>query len=969
MQVRSSLVYLFIAALMLFTGRAQATHLRAGEITIERQSCSNLTFRITITVYTNTGSEILFGEGILDFGDGTAPLTTPTIENTPRDDLGPNIGTVSFTTTHTYAGIGRYVISYIEPNRNAGILNMFNSVETTFYIESQIYIDPFLGCDNSPKLLVAPIDKACTGAAWFHNPGAYDPDGDSLSYELTIPKKEQGLEVDNYRDPNVREFYDRIGLIYGQSNEDGDDVPTFEINPVTGTLVWDAPGAPGEYNIAFIIRSWRKISGIWVNQGYVIRDMQIIVEDCLNNRPELIVPADVCVVAGDSVVSEIFGTDPDFDPVKIEVFTQIIDPLFPFPAVVIGDGDLQVTGPTIQAKVTFKWKTNCLHVKDQPYQVVFKITDEPPNGKGAKLVEFQTWNIKVVGPAPTWANIQPAGARQAKLTWDPYVCANAEKMQVWRRIEGNPFTPPNCITGMPESLGYSLIDERPATDTTYTDNNGGYGLAPATIYCYRLVATYPLPQGGESYVSVDTCLTILADSPVITHVTVDKTGTTDGQVTVRWRPPFEIDQGQFPPPYKYEVKRAEGFTGDLFLTDAHTGQLTDTVFVDTGINTTELTYNYRVVLFDNTGAEVNTSAIASTVRLDPKPQFQRIELNWAANTPWSNQSVSFPKHFIYRGPENATEAQMVLWDSVNVTSGKFLYIDSGQVEGTPLSDEQVYCYRIETRGTYGHPQIMAPLINFSQINCAQPNDSIPPCKPQIHVIAKQCRDMDAAELENYFKTQECPSSDPRVYSNLLTWRKPPDEQCRQDIRSYNIYTAAYVGAQYGLHAENVRDTFFLDSNLPSFARCYKISAVDRAGNESDLSEEYCFDNCVRFLMPNVFTPNGDNCNDFFSAYSGRQVIDEASNGPCGPIDEVVRRTECARFVEKVEFNVTNRWGKHVYDYVSGGERSVYIDWDGRDNNGNELAAGVYFYSATVTFTVVNPANRVQTFRGVVHVVR
>lgn len=955
MVVRLRILRGLILALMLISGtQALATHLRAGEITIERTSCTNLTFKITITVYTNTGSEIRFGDGFLDFGDGTPVFVTPTVENTIRPDLGPNIGTVSFTTTHTYAGVGRYVISYLEPNRNAGILNMFNSVDTRFYIESQINIDPFLGCDNSPRLLVPPIDKACTGAAWYHNPGAYDPDGDSLSYEMTIPKKEKDLEVNNYRAPNAQEFYDRIGLVYSQSNEDGTGPPTFNINPVTGTLIWDAPGAPGEYNIAFIIRSWRKIEGIWINQGYVIRDMQIIVEDCDNQRPELTVPPDICVEAGAVVNAEIFGTDPDFDKVKIEVYSQIINPPFPNPATFVPpNGTLQTTSPT-QAKLTFTWNTNCLHVKDQPYQVVFKITDDPPPGKGAKLVQFKTWNIKVVGPKPKWSNIELAGARKLKVTWKPYVCSNAETITVWRRIEGSPFTPPNCVVGMPESLGYTRIQELPITTTSYTDG----GLAPGVKYCYRLVTKFPLPQGGESYVSRDTCFTILADAPVITNVTVDKTGTTDGQITVRWRPPFDINGTQFPPPYRYKVLRAEGFTGDLRIAAAHPATIPDTTFTETGLNTTELTYNYRVILFDNTGQEVDTSAIASTVRLDPKAQFKQIELNWAANTPWSNQSVNYPRHLIYRGPEGATEAQMVLIDSVDVTSGRFVYVDSGQFNEVPLRDDQIYCYRVMTKGTYGNPRIKAPLKNFSQINCAQPNDSIPPCRPQLSIESKTCDEVRP--------TQSCEQS---VFTNVLTWRKPADEACRLDIRTYNIYTAAYVGEPFTLYADNVKDTFFIDSNLPSYAKCYKISAVDRAGNESELSEQYCFDNCPHYELPNVFTPNGDNCNDLFSAFSSRQSVDENGNGPCGPIDVTAQRARCARFVEKVEFVVTNRWGKHVYDYESGAERNIFIDWDGRDNSGADVSAGVYYYSAKVTYTVVDPANRVQNIRGWVQIIR
>jgi hypothetical protein len=276
----------------------------------------------------------------------------------------------------------------------------------------------------------------------------------------------------------------------------------------------------------------------------------------------------------------------------------------------------------------------------------------------------------------------------------------------------------------------------------------------------------------------------------------------------------------------------------------------------------------------------------------------------------------------------------------------------------PLSDEVVYCYRVQTRGSYGNPRVKSPLINFSQINCAQPNDSIPPCKPALAITAVPC-----TLLKN---TQPCNQA---VFSNTLTWRKPEDEECRQDIRSYNIYVAPFVGSAFELYAQNVRDTFFIDSNLPSYARCYKISAVDRAGNESELSEQYCFDNCPNYELPNVFTPNGDNCNDFFSAYSGRQSADENGNGPCGPIDLEQQRLKCARFVESVEFVVTNRWGKHVYDYHSGGERSIYIDWDGRDNNGNEVAAGVYYYNAKVTFNVVDPAQKVQNIRGWVQVIR
>jgi len=944
---------------------ANATHLRAGQITIRRKSCSSLDFIITITVYTNTQTPIRFsnlGSGELDFGDGSPIHNPPQIDNSPVPGFDSAFGTVSYSVEHTFPGPGVYTISYFEHNRNAGILNMFNSVETPFFVQTVINIDPFLGCDNSPLLLVPPIDKACTGAKWYHNPGAYDPDGDSLSFEMTIPKQDAGRDVDAYRPPNTQEFY--AGLDYNHAQEDQSGSPTFSINSVTGTIIWDAPGAAGEYNIAFLITEWRKIGGVWIQLGYVTRDMQITVEDCKNRRPDLEVPADICVEAGTVISEKIFGTDPDFDSVKIEAFSEVFS-INPSPATYSPNpAILQKTAPSVDAQLTFTWATQCEHIKEQPYQVVFKITDDPPPGSGAKLVQFKTWNIRVVGPAPKWKSAQVnLGLRQASLTWENYTCANAEIIQVWRRIDSFPFDPPMCVTGMPDFLGYTKIAEVSAHGTNYVDTNGGRGLAQGAQYCYRLVAVFPLPKGGESYVSKEICLPpILADAPVVTNVTVDKTDPSNGVITVKWLPPFDADTTQFPPPYKYEVYRAEGFSGILKIVPAYPGKKPDTVLVDNdALNTRGVVYNYRIVAYDKNGVMVDTSSTASSVRLELKPQLKQIELNWSADVPWSNRTSQYPLHRIYRGPAHSTETDMVLIDSVNVNEQSFHYLDSGQYLNTGLKDTDTYCYRVQTLGGYGSPKIREPLVNFSEIICAQPNDSIPPCKPNLSVKGIDCKDY-----------AEAVSCTPDTFSNTLTWNRPPDAACQADTRSYNIYIAAQVGDDFQLYAQNVTDTFFIDANLPSFARCYKISAVDRSGNESELSDSFCFDNCPYYELPNVFTPNGDNCNEKFSAYNNRYAIDEHGNDGCGPVsaeDLADRKRKCARFVDQVDLTIYNRWGKAVYTYSSGGERTIYIDWDGVDDSGKEVVAGVYYYIALVTFDSVDPGQQHKTIKGWVQVVR
>lgn len=935
-------------------GNALATHLRAGEITATRVSCSGRTFLITVTVYIDTESGVRFGglDEILHFGDGTS-VQVPETETTPRPDLGENMGMAQFVVEHTYAGPGKFLIWYAEFYRNGGIVNIDNPLTTLFYVETSITIDPLMGCDNSPRLLVPPIDRACVGAAWYHNPGAYDIDFDSLSFELITPKVATTMDVDNYRDPDTREFYDRGGINYGTASEDGLHEPSFTIDPATGTIVWDAPGMQGEYNIAFLIKEWRKLNGRWTMIGYVERDMQIIVEDCLNQRPELEVPEDICVEAGTLINEDILGFDPDSDSVMLEVFSEVF--LFNPPSAKISPSPpvFQASGPGSPAKVNFQWQTDCSHVREQTYHVQFKVTDKPKSG-GVHLVQFKTWRITVVGPAPEWQTAATVpGTRSANLKWSPYECTNASIMQVWRRVDQFPYTPPECVTGMPDFLGYTKIADVPIATSTFVDNNGGKGLAAGAQYCYRLVAVFPQPGGGESYLSRDTCLApILADAPVITNVTVDKTDIAAGAITVKWLSPFDIDTIQFPPPYSYEVYRSEGITGQIRITKPHPGRLTDFTFVDTGINTEQLIYNYRIVAYDRDANKIDTSFAASSVRLEAKPQLNKIELIWTADVPWSNKTEAYPLHLIYRGPEGATEEQMELIGSVDVNKDGFRYVDEGQHDSTPLDNTKIYCYRVMTRGAYGNPKIAEPLLNFSQKLCAQPNDTTPPpCKPVLNIVARNCEERQA-EL--------CGTA---IFTNIVKWNRPEAGPCRDDVVSYSLYIADRIGDDFKPYVENIRDTFYIDTNenLKSFARCYKVQFVDRSGNKSELSEEYCFDNCPHFELPNVFSPNNDGCNDVFTAFG-----DPDQSPGCNTDDDPAK---CAKFVAHVDFIVYDRWGKQIYQLRDYKERSIYIRWNGRDNDGREVPPGVYYYRADVQYVTIDPEKEFEVFKGWVHLVR
>src|SRR5690606_23601384 len=138
------------------------THIRAGEITAKRLGCNGFTYEFTLTAYRDTGSDILFGNGIFDFGDGETVSLNP--EGFFKKELiDDEIEMVQFKLQHTYSGNGSFTVSYNEDYRNANIVNMNNSVTVPFFVETTIRLDPFFGCNDSPVFLIPPIDKGAVG--------------------------------------------------------------------------------------------------------------------------------------------------------------------------------------------------------------------------------------------------------------------------------------------------------------------------------------------------------------------------------------------------------------------------------------------------------------------------------------------------------------------------------------------------------------------------------------------------------------------------------------------------------------------------------------------------------------------------------------------------------------------------------------------------------------------------------------
>lgn len=954
MRVSGFILLVFILSYPL---TSSATHLRAADILAE-QECGTLRYKITVRVFLNTLSGTPFGgynasDGHIDFGDGSPiEVIMPSNIEGPvsRPDLGPEISVASYTTYHRFAVPGMYKVTYFERDRSEGILNITNSLDVAYatFVEINAQWDQ---CNKLPVLQVAPVDRACKGVVFFHNPGATDSDGDSISYELSIPSENATSFVSGYRPPDHASFYSD----FDHGNEAGTGPPSLQVNSETGLITWDAPGVQGEYNIAFKIIEWRFDPGTaeYFIISTSVRDMQIIVEDCLNKRPSITGPADVCIMAGETLSGIFKGADPENHPVKIELFSSIFEGgPETFPAT-FSPATVEFRPSNPPAEVEVEWKTNCIHVRDQVYQVVIKITDRPP--AGPSLVTFRTWNIKVIAPPPVWTTLQPDLVnRTALLEWNDYSCQNADKIQLWRKVGSFPFAPGQCVAGLSVHRGYSLIAELDPSVTSYTDTNNGKKLAVGAQYCYRLVAVFSLPAGGKSYVSQEACVgPILADAPVITNVTVHKTAQKNGEIEIRWTKPFDISPEQYPEPYEYEVYRSGGFFQEQSPVNI-SGRVRDvTSYVDLNANTEDSVYNYQVVLYSRTinNAALNaidTSAIASSVRLDTESGEGMITLKWRAEVPWSNVIEDHSYHRIYRGIHGQDLESFDLIDSVEVSEFGFEYSDTGKFRDEPIQPDVYYCYYVQTLGSYGNPKI-GLLRNLSQTACAYPINNLPLCTPVLSVKKTDC--------ENFLTTNSC---DAASFANELTWSFDGQTGCRKDAVQFNLYYSDLLEGEYTLLSSFHASQHAFNDPVTMLSRCYKISAVNADGTESELSVPVCNENCPYFELPNVFTPNGDGCNDLFRTYHPSE-----ENGNCVLGDA----TKCPRFVKSVSFKVLNRWGRIIYEYQSDDQHPIYIDWNGRDSNGTPLDAGVYFYTANVEFFATNPADGKQELRGWINLVR
>lgn len=805
--------------LLLFSAIAFATHNRAGEITYRHISGNR--FEFTITTYTEIGPDNADRPELgIYWGDNTG---IDSIKRVSKSTFkASNIQKNVYIAEHSYPGAATYTVRMEDPNRNKGIQNIFNSVNIPFYIETKIKISSFFGNNNSVQLLNPPIDFACQGSAFIYNPSAWDPDGDSLVFSLTVSKGKGGQDIPGY-------FYPPA------DNE-------LSIDPKTGFFIWDFPKTIGEFNIAILVEEYRNGSFM----GSVLRDMQITVtEPCRHLPPEIKPVDDICVEAGQQLSFPIIAADTldrdsirDGDSVIIWVTGGPFEVQNPATFNIIKEGDPAVG--------LFNWDTECVNVQEGPYQVIIRASD---NG-APNLTSYEAFNILVVAP-PVENLSGNATSNKVELNWDQTVCNNAAGYDIYRKLGSTNYEIDSCVTGMPEELGYELIHTiKDITISNYDDMNDGFGLIPGEVYCYRIVTYFD--DGAESYVSDEICFRLKKDVPIITHVSVTETDVDNGEMYVAWSKPTEYDTTRFKGPFNYVVLRSED--GVDFIAVATMPSIDDTIFNDDGLNTELIRYFYKIEMYDvGLGNEfMGFSFPAHSIFVNSIPNDNRAELSWIDEVPWRNYLYE-----VYRWSDAQNDFVLI------GTTKEPAYIDYG------LTNGREYCYRVKSIGEYSLTSIPRPLENFSQIKCEIPEDRTPPCPPEITIESKSCEQIVAELRADRGDHIEPCGSDVSVDEVTIRWTNPNNFcDSTDDVIGYKLYYAETNDGSFRLLEEkksnfSANDTFFVHANPNTVAGCYYVIAIDSAQNASDPSDTVCEDNCFIYELPNVFTPNGDGINDLF----------------------------------------------------------------------------------------------------------
>jgi len=488
-------------------------------------------------------------------------------------------------------------------------------------------------------------------------------------------------------------------------------------------------------------------------------------------------------------------------------------------------------------------------------------------------------------------------------------------------------------------------------DTSFEIGPLSYRYSKDGIYSVSLVATDN--NGCTGITTNDSYITVTDDTiPPIIPLVKRATVVNNEEVLFEYFPNTESDFDKYIIYYQN--------------TSAQKSDISDTIFIESGLNTLEFPYSYKLAAVDVCNNQSTLSETHKTVELKTAASINAVDLVWSAYQGFDTAMI----YEIWRKEKNESDFLLL----TTMPSDSNYYTDTSTLCYT------YYTYRIKTLERNGYYQfswsdtsggmpiyynniptpenIRATVVNnkhvklewyaqvynrpftyliyramddgfpvfyktLSSADTVLIDDNVDVQKHSykyITYLADKCNGLSLAsnEAKTIVLTVKMVGNDILTHDPRLTWT--PYTEWENGVSHYQADFYSDSAGSYTLIARtapNVLETFHKYVNTVQGDYCYKITGY-KNGDSSILSESNlaCVSTAPRLYAPNVFTINGDGLNDVF----------------------YVRGV----FINTFNLKIFDRWGKNIFE-----TNDINTGWNGTIN-GQVASSDVYVFIAEAT---------------------
>ena len=301
-----------------------------------------------------------------------------------------------------------YFFSTSNSARNGGQIQNISQAGP-FSIVLSTYVPPRNSFDNnSPRFRAIPVPYACVGKKYVFNHDGFDPDGDSLVFNIVWPYGQGGTYratgnvgeggIPNFnvttlplaqrvhfptRPPlpgnntGVSGYYTPVtyqGAYSFPSNQVPAILPdTLKMNGSTGEFSFN-PTNQGGFVVAIECLEYRvdRINNVTTYLGSTRRDLQFFFDaSCTGNTaPQIFVTDTFTLNVGDSLILDANAID--FNPAKNRVTMGVTGDII---GTGIGQATYTSTSAIGQATLSLRWKATCSYARTSPYILIITSND------------------------------------------------------------------------------------------------------------------------------------------------------------------------------------------------------------------------------------------------------------------------------------------------------------------------------------------------------------------------------------------------------------------------------------------------------------------------------------------------------------------------------------------------------------------------------------------------------------------